>query len=184
MNEAETMETTAAETPEESGRQVAAPTGRTDAERRGGYHPPENEIGGRQADAPASLPSESAEDAAIKSHFDRLWQEAETFAQQVPGFDLAREMADDAFAALLSPRRGLTLEQAYFLRHGRELLSAAERVAEQRVSAALAASRRVPAPLGTAAASPGGFRWDVADAKSREALKARIRKGEKIYPGM
>ena len=132
--------------------------------------------------APTSPPEAAEEDRVIKSHFDRIWQEAEAFAREVPGFDLAQELQDDAFAALLSPARGLTLEQAYFVRHGRELLSAAERAAEARVSAALAASRRVPAPLGSAAAVPG-VRWDAADARTREALKARIRKGEKIYPG-
>ena len=100
----------------------------------------------------------------------------------MPGFDLARELEDDAFAALLSPRRGLTLEQAYFVRHGRALLAAAERAAAERVSAALQASRRVPAPLESAAATPG-FRWDKdSGTRAREALKARIRKGEKIYP--
>ncbi len=132
----------------------------------------------RSDESPAMI----AEDEAIRAHFDRLWQEAETFSREVPGFDLARELEDDAFAALLSPRRGLTLEQAYFVRHGRALLAAAERAAAERVSAALQASRRVPAPLESAAATPG-FRWDKdSGAKAREALKARIRKGEKIYP--
>lgn len=132
----------------------------------------------RSDESPAMI----AEDEAIRAHFDRLWQEAETFSREVPGFDLARELEDDAFAALLSPRRGLTLEQAYFVRHGRALLAAAERAAAERVSAALQASRRVPAPLESAAAAPG-FRWDKdSGAKAREALKARIRKGEKIYP--
>ena len=140
--------------------------------------------GRSETPAPTSLSPEMAEDHAIRAHFDRIWQEAEAFSQQVEGFDLAKELEDDGFAALLSPQRGLTLEQAYFVRHGRELLAAAERAAESRVTAALQASRRVPAPLGGAAAAPGGFRWDQnADAKAREALKARIRRGEKIYPG-
>ena len=132
----------------------------------------------------AQSPAFIAEDRAIRAHFDRLWEEAGRFAKQVPGFDFAKELEDDDFARLLSPRRGLTLEQAYFVRHGRQLLAAAERAAEARVSAALQASRRVPAPLTGAAAAPGGFRWDQnADARAREALKQRIRKGEKIYPG-
>ena len=131
----------------------------------------------------AQSPAFIAEDRAIRAHFDRLWEEAGRFAKQVPGFDFAKELEDDDFARLLSPRRGLTLEQAYFVRHGRQLLAAAERAAEARVSAALQASRRVPAPLTGAAAAPG-LRWDQnADAKAREALKQRIRKGEKIYPG-
>ena len=144
------------------------------------------DIDGSVPESPATCggmeQARSDEDAEIKAHFDRIWAEAGRFSQEVPGFDLARELSDDAFVELLSPRRGLTLEQAYFVRHGRALLAAAERAAEARVSAALQASRRMPAPLGTAAASQG-FRWDAADAKTREALKARIRKGEKIYPG-
>ena len=162
MNEETTMETM----PEE---EATASVSSADSPPREGAEP-----------SPAFV----AEDEAIRAHFDRIWQEAEAFSQQVEGFDLAKELEDDGFAALLSPQRGLTLEQAYFVRHGRELLAAAERAAESRVTAALQASRRVPAPLGGAAAAPGGFRWDQnADAKAREALKARIRRGEKIYPG-
>ena len=167
MNEAEMMDTSVGE-----GLAPPVPDDRQAERDAGGASP-----------APTNLPAELAEDHAIRAHFDRLWQEAETFSREVPGFDLARELEDDAFAALLSPRRGLTLEQAYFVRHGRALLAAAERAAAERVSAALQASRRVPAPLESAAATPG-FRWDKdSGAKAREALKARIRKGEKIYPG-
>ena len=173
MNEAETMETE--NTPDRiEGSDLERKTGGADMETAGGDL---SLPGGGMEQARSD-----DEDAAIRAHFDRLWQEAEAFAREVPGFDLAQELQDDAFAALLSPARGLTLEQAYFVRHGRELLSAAERAAEARVSAALAASRRVPAPLGSAAAAPA-VRWDAADAKTREALKARIKKGEKIYPG-
>ena len=175
MNEETTMETMPEEVDAPVGEGLAPPVSdkrRTDGD-AGGAGP-----------APASHSPEMAEDHAIRAHFDRIWQEAEAFSQQVEGFDLAKELEDDGFAALLSPQRGLTLEQAYFVRHGRELLAAAERAAESRVTAALQASRRVPAPLGGAAVAPGGFRWDQnADAKAREALKARIRRGEKIYPG-
>ena len=154
----------------------------------GGMEQVRSDVGDGVPDVPSDndgtaseSPAFVAEDAAIRAHFDRLWQEAESFSAAVPGFDLAHELQDDAFAALLSPRRGLTLEQAYFVRHGRELLAAAERAAEQRLSAALQASRRVPAPLESAASA--GFRWDPgASAEARAALKARIRKGEKIYP--
>ena len=173
MNEETTMETMPEEVDAPVGEGLAPPVSddrRTDGD-AGGAGP-----------APASLPPEMAEDHAIRAHFDRIWQEAEAFSRQVEGFDLAAELEDDAFAALLSPQRGLTLEQAYFVRHGRALLAAAERAAEARVTAALQASRRVPAPLGSAAAAPG-FRWDAADARTREALKQRIRRGEKIYPG-
>ena len=188
MNEAETtMET--GKTPNRiEGSDLERKTGGADMETAGGDR---SLSGGGMEQArsddeglapPVSDDRHAEEDAAIKAHFDRIWQEAEAFSREVPGFDLAHELQDDDFAALLSPARGLTLEQAYFVRHGRELLSAAERAAEARVSAALAASRRVPAPLGSAAAAPA-VRWDAADAKTREALKARIRKGEKIYPG-
>ena len=181
MNEAETtMET--GKTPNRiEGSDLERKTGGADMETAGGDRslPGGGMEQARSDDSPALV----AEDEAIRAHFDRLWQEAEAFSRQVEGFDLAAELEDDAFAALLSPQRGLTLEQAYFVRHGRELLAAAERAAEARVSSALAASRRVPAPLGGAAVGTG-FRWDKnADAKARERLKARIRRGEKIYPG-
>ena len=182
MNEAETtMETAVPETKNTpnpiEGSDLERKTGGGEMEQAGsdgeGLAPPEPD---------AQSPALVAEDKAIRAHFDRLWQEAEAFSREVPGFDLEQALQDDAFAALLSPRRGLTLEQAFFVRHGRALLAAAERAAESRVTAALQASRRVPAPLGAAASA--GFRWDPAsNAEARAALKARIRKGEKIYPG-
>ena len=178
MNEAETtMET--GKTPNRiEGSDLERKTGGADMETAGGDRSlPGGGMEQARSDDEGLAPPvpddrHAEEDAAIKAHFDRIWQEAEAFSREVPGFDLAAELADDGFAALLSPARGLTLEQAYFVRHGRELLSAAERAAEARVSAA----------LGSAAAAPA-VRWDAADARTREALKARIRKGEKIYPG-
>ena len=178
MNEAETtMETAVPETGK-----TPNPIEGSDLERKTGGGEMEQAGSDDVPDVPSESPALVAEDKAIRAHFDRLWQEAEAFSREVPGFDLEQALQDDAFAALLSPRRGLTLEQAYFVRHGRALLAAAERAAESRVTAALQASRRVPAPLGAAASA--GFRWDpAASAEARAALKARIRKGEKIYPG-
>ena len=138
--------------------------------------------------APTSLSPEMAEDHAIRAHFDRIWQEAEAFSQQVEGFDLAKELEDDGFAALLSPQRGLTLEQAYFVRHGRALLAAAERAAAARVSAALQASRRVPAsarrrsrstrrlPLGSECRREGERSPQSAHPPGREDLPRKMRR--------
>jgi hypothetical protein len=47
-----------------------------------------------QTGGEATSPALVAEDAAIRAHFDRLWREAESFAQAVPGFDLAQELQD------------------------------------------------------------------------------------------
>lgn len=51
-------------------------------------------------------------------HMAQLRREAVLLEQRFPGFDLQRELADPRFAALVSPRGGLSVEEAYYaLRH-------------------------------------------------------------------
>ena len=123
----------------------------------------------RSDESPAMI----AEDEAIRAHFDRLWQEAETFSREVPGFDLARELEDDAFAALLSPRRGLTLEQAYFVRRAR-----LRRPAGQPPRPRPAGERRRDAglPLGQGLRRQGERSPESKDPKGREDLPREVRR--------
>ena len=122
-------------------------------------------------------------------HFDELRQQAERFAGKIPGFDLMRELENDAFAEMTRPGSGISVEQAYYALHPefrqREAESVARRAAEA-VSASVRAGAARPAENGTQAASIGKLSYRDMSRADREALKKRIyeagQRGERLSP--
>ena len=109
-----------------------------------------------------------------------------------PGFDLRRELQNPVFARMTSPNVGISVEDAYYAVHRREIQTAAMQVTAQKtaqkISNAIQAGQRRPAENGTSgqAASVTTFDYSKASRTQREALKQRIRaaaaRGEKLYP--
>ena len=130
----------------------------------------------------------------LQQHFRSLVAQEKALAQKFPGFRLEREMQDPTFARLTAPGTGVSLEDAYYTVHRREIQDAALRVTAQRtaqrISNALRSGGGRPEENGTTAAGPSvsGFDYRSASREQREALKSRIRlagaRGEKIYPGV
>lgn len=110
-----------------------------------------------------------------------------------PNFDLRKELQNPAFARMTSPNVGVSVEDAYYAVHRREIQAAAMQVTAQKtaqkISNSIQAGQRRPAENGTSgqAASVTSFDYSKASKAEREALKQRIRaaaaRGEKIYPG-
>lgn len=61
------------------------------------------------------------ESAANKKHIDGLYKQAEALKQMFPDFDLNREMQNEKFFQATKPG-GMTVEEAYFAIHGKELV--------------------------------------------------------------
>lgn len=65
---------------------------------------------------------ESQEQIMIRQHLTRLNQQAEEFKKQFPDFDLMKTISSDRrFARLTSPEVGMSVEDAYFAIHHKEL---------------------------------------------------------------
>lgn len=122
---------------------------------------------------------------SLKTHFEKLRQQSEHLKAQVPDFDLAREMENPSFLRLTAPNVGLSVEDAYFALHRRQLQ---DQTALQ-ISNAIRSGAMRPEENGMASHGPAVTSFDYRNAsrEQRAALKQAIRaagaRGEKIYPG-
>ena len=129
------------------------------------------------------------EEQKIQQHFVKLEQQAEAMKKVFPNFDLRTELQNPAFVRMTSPNVGISVEDAYYAVHRKELQAAAMQVAAQKtapkISNDIQAGSRRPNENGTSGQAPSVTTFDYRSAspEQREALKARIRSGEKIYPG-
>ena len=133
------------------------------------------------------------EQQKIQQHIQSLEQQGEAMKQTFPNFDLRKELQNPAFARMTSPGVGLSVEDAYYAVHRKEIQAAAMQVTAQKVtqkiSNSIQAGQRRPAENGTSgqAASVTSFDYSKASREQREELKRQIRsaaaRGEKLYPG-
>lgn len=139
----------------------------------------------QKEDAPA------VDERALRRHYQSLVQQGEALKKTFPGFDLEKELQDPAFVRLTAPG-AVSVEDAYYALHRRQLQGAAMQVAArktaQKLSNAMMAGTHRPQENGTAAQAPSVADFDYRNAsrQQREELKKAIRtagaKGEKLYP--
>ena len=129
------------------------------------------------------------EQQKFQQHIIKLEQQGEAMKKVFPNFDLRTELQNPAFARMTSPNVGISVEDAYYAVHRNELQTAAMQVTAQKtaqkISNAIQAGSRRPNENGTSGQAPSVTTFDYRNAspEQREALKKRIRSGEKIYPG-
>jgi len=149
------------------------------AEKITGQHPP--------------APRQSAMDhGRFRSHIQGLQQQEQAMREVFPGFDLRRELRNPLFARLTSPGVGLSVEDAFYAVHRKQMQQQSMEVAAQRtrqlISNAIQSGTHRPQEAG-AGQAPSLTRFDYRNAsrEQRQALKAQIRKaaaeGRKVYPG-
>ena len=137
--------------------------------------------------------AQNLEQQKIQQHIQKLQQQGEAMKATFPNFDLRTELQNPAFARMTSPNVGISVEDAYYAVHRREIQSAAmqatAQITAQKVSNSIQAGQRRPAENGTSAQAPSATTFDYRNAspEQRNALKKRIReaaaRGEKVYPG-
>ena len=129
------------------------------------------------------------EEQKFHNHIMKLEQQGEALKQVFPNFDLRTELRNPVFARMTSPNVGISVEDAYYAIHRNEIQKASMQVTAQKVkqklSNAIQSGSRRPNENGTSGQAPSVTTFDYARAsrEQREALKKRIRSGEKIYPG-
>ena len=129
------------------------------------------------------------EQQKFQQHIMRLEQQGEEMKNVFPNFDLRTELQNPAFARMTSPNVGVSVEDAYYAVHRKELQTAAMQVTAQKtaqkISNAIQAGSRRPDENGTSGQAPSVTTFDYRSMspQQRESLKKRIRSGEKIYPG-
>lgn len=125
--------------------------------------------------------TQTAEDEQFRAHIAKLQQQAEAMKATVPGFNLREEMQNPDFVRLTSPQQGLSVDQAYYLVHRKEL-EAGARMASSQLARAQAANASRPTENGLIRSAAVDIRadpskWSKAD---REEVRRRVARGEKI----
>lgn len=133
------------------------------------------------------------EQQRIMQHFSGLEQQAQAMKATFPDFDLRRELQNPAFARMTAPNVGISVEDAYYAVHRKEIQQASMQVAAQKtaqqISNAIQSGSRRPDENGTSGQAPSAttFNYRNATPQQRAELKKRIRdaaaRGEKLYPG-
>ena len=140
------------------------------------------EVLGRPSPSPAP-----ADSRFLDLHFRSLEQQSRAMKSQFPGFDLGKELQNKTFARLVSPRMGMSVEDAYHAVHRREIQAAAMQVAAQKtaqqISNAIRSGSLRPQEGTTPAPAVTGFDYAKMSKEQRTALKNRIYRGERIFPG-
>lgn len=133
------------------------------------------------------------EQQRIETHIAKLKEQGEAMKTVFPNFDLAAELRNPAFARMTSPNINISVEDAYYAVHRKEIQTAAMQATAQKTAQQMAnnirSGQQRPVENGTRAQAPSNTSFDYAHAskEQREALKRQIReaaaRGEKLYPG-
>ena len=137
--------------------------------------------------------AQNLEQQKIQQHFEKLQQQGEEMKKVFPNFDLRQELQNPVFVRLTSPNVGISVEDAYYAIHRKELQAASMQVTAQKtaqkISNDIQAGRRRPAENGINGQAPSvtNFDYRAASKAERQALKDHIRseaaQGRKVYPG-
>lgn len=137
--------------------------------------------------------SQSVKDRAMQQHYGKLMQQGEALKAKYPTFDLNEEIKNPTFARMVAPGVGLSVEDAYYTVHRKEIEQAALKAATEQTAKNMANAVRSgtmrPQENGSTPSAPSvsSFSYKNASKEQRDALKQRIRlagaRGEKIYPG-
>ena len=133
------------------------------------------------------------EQQKFQNHILRLEQQGEALKAVIPNFDLRTEMQNPIFARLTSPSVGLSVEDAFYAVHRREMQAQSMQVAAQQtrqmISNAIQSGTNRPDETGTVSQAPSVSKFDYKNMTpaQRKALKDEIYRagseGRKIYPG-
>ena len=123
----------------------------------------------------------------------RLENQAKEMQKIVPNFNLQNELKNPAFLRMTSPNVGISVRDAYYAVHHDEMQTAAmqatAKATAQKISNNIQAGQRRPDENGISGQAPSATTFDYSKAspEQREAfkkdLRARLARGEKVYPG-
>ena len=126
--------------------------------------------------------------AQFNAHYSQLHQQGEALKKTFPSFDLNTELQNRHFAHLTSPMVGMSVEDAYWAVHRRELQAASAQAAAQKsqekLSMAIQSGMGRPSENGARSVAPGlDVRMDPSklSKQDRAEIRRRVAAGEKIH---
>lgn len=123
-----------------------------------------------------------------QQHLRKLSEQGEALKQKFPEFDLQKELANPNFRRMTHPNVGISVEDAYYAVHHKELMpqmmAYGVKKAQDQISQAMTANARRPlegaAGGGNRQAPEIGLDPAHLTREQREDIKKRVRRGEKI----
>lgn len=135
----------------------------------------------------------SLQEQMLQQHFAKLEQQGKEMKKVFPKFNLQEELKNPVFVRMTAPGVGISVEDAYYAVHRNEIqvaaMQAAAKKTAENLSNAIQAGSRRPDEAGTSSrsSSVSTFDYSKASKEQRDAfkrdLKARLARGEKVYPG-
>lgn len=133
----------------------------------------------------------SIEQQKMRNYFISLDNQERAMQKIFPNFNLKNELRNPAFARMVNPKVGISVEDAYYAVHRQELQAASMQVAVQKtaeqMSNAIASGTKRPVESGATVQAPSVTTFDYKNAsrEQREAfkkdLRAKMARGEKVY---
>lgn len=139
-------------------------------------------------EVPAEEMEREPDCSRFASHIQGLEAQAMAMQQQFPDFDLREALQNPVFLQLTAPGTGISVEDAYYALHRKEIQQSAVRQTREQVVQAIQSGSRRPLEAGTTSQGPSlvSFHYDSASKEQREAFKKELRRawgrGETVYP--
>ena len=130
----------------------------------------------------------NVEEQRLFQHYQKLAGQAEQLKQQFPEFDLQAELQNENFLRMTSPEGGLSVEDAYFAVHHKELgpqmMAYGMDRAKQQMGQTLQAQRKRPAEgaMRAQGQAAGTMHIDPRQLtrQEREEIKRQVRMGKRV----
>jgi hypothetical protein len=146
----------------------------------------------RDSKRQAKFEESEANRKMISDHVLNVRRQAEEMKKVFPNFDLETELKNPAFARMTAPGVGLSVEDAYFAVHRKELQHAAMQTAAKKtaesISNSIRSQQRRPDESGTSSKAPStaSFSYRNATPQQRAAIRQQVRlaaqEGRTLYP--
>jgi hypothetical protein len=147
----------------------------------------------RENERQKAIQQRTLQQQMVQNHFVKLEQQAEAMKRVFPSFDLRTELQNPVFARMTSPNVGISVEDAYYAIHRNEIQAASGQIIAQKtaekISNAIQSGSRRPNESGASSQAPSVSTFDYAKASRQQRenfkkdLRARMARGEKVYPG-
>lgn len=133
----------------------------------------------------------SIQDQLMRNHFSKLTQQAEELRKTFPDFDLRAELQNPEFFRLTSPEVGISVEDAFYTLHGKELAAASMKAGMERAQQQLGQTIRAQGmrPIEGAAhgqgqpAAQAPMDFSRMSRREREAFRSQVKSGKVVIPG-
>lgn len=133
----------------------------------------------------------SIQDQLMRNHFSKLTQQAEELRKTFPDFDLRAELQNPEFFRLTSPEVGISVEDAFYTLHGKELAAASMKAGMERAQQQLGQTIRAQGmrPIEGAAhgqgqpAAQAPMDFSHMTRREREAFRSQVKSGKVVIPG-